>query len=93
MTFTGFGCTNEENENALATLQSRTWVSFRRKLEEQTSDANLLATLRSTFEDRFRYDETGVPRVWRPEDDLEGLFKKARDEVRDCRPGHPVLNV
>jgi hypothetical protein len=33
------------------------------------------------FEDRFRYDESGVPRVWRPEDDLEGLFMKAKEEV------------
>jgi len=41
----------------------------------------VLTTLRSTFEERFRYDEQGVPRVWKPEDDLEAAFKKAKDEV------------
>lgn len=54
---------------------------MRRKLEEQTSDANLISTLRTTFEERFRYDEAGVPRVWKPEDDLEAAFTKAKDEV------------
>jgi hypothetical protein len=63
-------------------LRTRTWLSLRRKLEEQTSDANLISILRTNFEERFRYDEAGVPRVWKPEDDLEAAFTKAKDEVR-----------
>jgi hypothetical protein len=35
--------------------------------------------LRSYFEERFRYDEQGVPRVWKPDDDIDGAFKKAKD--------------
>jgi hypothetical protein len=31
------------------------------------------------FEERFRYDEHGVPRVWRPDDDIDGAFKHAKD--------------
>lgn len=69
-------------------LRSRTWLSLRRKLEEQTSDANLISILRSNFEERFRYDDAGVPRVWKPEDDLEAAFTKAKDEVGF---GHAVL--
>lgn len=34
------------------------------------------------FEERFRYDEHGVPQVWKPDDDIEGAFRKAKDEVR-----------
>jgi hypothetical protein len=78
---TGYNCTADENELALGALRARSWLSLRRKLEEQTSDATVLAALRETFEERFRYDEVGVPRVWKPEDDLEGAFKKAKDEV------------
>jgi hypothetical protein len=55
---------------------------MRRKLEEQTSEATVVNTLRTTFEDRFRYDEAGLPRVWKPEDDIEAAFKKAKEEVR-----------
>jgi len=34
------------------------------------------------FEEGFRYDaKTGVPRVWKPEDDIDGLFQVARDDA------------
>lgn len=77
----GYNCTSEENEAALKTLRRRIWVSLRRKLEEQTSEATVINTLRTTFEEKFRYDEAGLPRVWKPEDDIEAAFKKAKDEV------------
>jgi len=42
--------------------------------------------LRENFEDRFRYDEHGVPRIWRPSDDIDGLFAKARDHTLTLIP-------
>lgn len=33
------------------------------------------------FEEKFRYDDKGLPKVWKPEDDIDSYFKKARDEV------------
>ncbi|EIW70479.1 protein SEY1 [Tremella mesenterica] len=81
-----FGCTDEENEHALSTIRARSWMALRRKLEEQISDATILGTLRTTFEERFRYDEHGVPRVWRPEDDIETAFTKAKDETLTLLP-------
>lgn len=51
------------------------------KVDEQTGDTVLLSKLRFAFEERFRYDEQGVPRVWKPEDDIDAAFKKAKDEV------------
>jgi len=77
----GYNCTPQENEAALATLRARSWLALRKKLEEQTTDATVLTSLRSTFEERFRYDEQGVPRVWKPADDIEAAFKTAKDEV------------
>lgn len=40
----------------------------------------MLIKLKLAFEDKFRYQD-GVPRVWRPEDDIDGLFKSAREET------------
>jgi hypothetical protein len=34
------------------------------------------------FEEKFRYDDKGLPKVWKPEDDIDSYFKKARDEVK-----------
>jgi hypothetical protein len=48
-------------------------------VDEQTADAAILTKLRAYFEERFRYDEHGVPRVWKPDDDIDGAFKKAKD--------------
>ncbi|SNX82793.1 probable Protein SEY1 [Melanopsichium pennsylvanicum] len=76
-----FNCTEEENESALVALGRKSWLSLRAKVDEQTADTLLAAKLRNTFEDRFRYDEAGVPRVWKPEDDIDTAFRKARDDT------------
>ncbi|TFY56989.1 hypothetical protein EVJ58_g7303 [Rhodofomes roseus] len=89
-----FDCTDEENETALASLRKRAWLAFRAKIDEQTTDAAFLTKLRTYFEERFRYDENNVPRVWRPGDDIDGAFKKARDQTLELVPLyariHPV---
>ena len=76
---TGFDCTDEENDEAIATLRQRAWAALRAKIDEQTADTAILTKLRSYFEERFRYDEQGVPRVWKPDDDIDGTFKNAKD--------------
>jgi len=54
---------------------------LRAKIDEPTADSTaILRRLRTMhFEERFRYDENGVPRVWKPDDDIEGAFRKAKD--------------
>jgi len=74
-----FDCTDEENDEAIATLRQRAWAALRAKVDEQTADTAILTKLRTYFEERFRYDEHGVPRVWKPDDDIDGTFKKAKD--------------
>lgn len=81
---TGFNCTDEENTLSLTTLRRRAWQALRAKVDEQTADAAILNKLRAHFEERFRYDEAGIPRVWRPDDDIDGAFKVAKDNV--CSP-------
>lgn len=76
-----FNCTEEENNQALETLRRRAWTALLNKTKEHTADAALLAKLRASFEERFRYDENDVPRVWKPEDDIDGIFKKAKDQT------------
>jgi protein SEY1 len=78
----GFNCTEEENKMSLATLRKRAWQVLRAKIDEQTAEPVILGKLRNHFEERFRYDEQGVPRVWKPDDDIDGAFKKAKDQVR-----------
>lgn len=82
---TGFNSTDEENETALTSIRKRAWLALRSKIDEQTTDSIMLVKLKLAFEERFRYDAEGVPRVWRPEDDIDTLFRAAKDEVRPSR--------
>ena len=79
--FVAFNRAEEENDAALKTIRRWAWTTLPNKIKEQTADAALLAKLRASFEELFRYDEHGVPRVWKSEDDLDGVFKKAKDVV------------
>ncbi|GJE90121.1 P-loop containing nucleoside triphosphate hydrolase [Phanerochaete sordida] len=74
-------CTETENLTALSTLRKNAWLVFRTKVDEQTTDQNFLVKLRMYFEERFRCDERGVPRVWTSHDDIDGTFQRARDET------------
>jgi len=81
-----FNCTEEENASALSSLRIRAWLALRSKIDELTADTAILGKLRMHFEERFRYDENGVPRVWKPEDDIEGAFRKAKDDTLSLIP-------
>ncbi|KIL65297.1 hypothetical protein M378DRAFT_125777 [Amanita muscaria Koide BX008] len=76
-----FNCTEEENTTSLAELRRRTWQALRAKIDEQVTEPWMLGKLRSYFEERFRYDKTGVPRVWKPSDDIKNVFKGAKEET------------
>lgn len=75
-----------ETSVALHLLRIHSWQALRSKIDEQTSDSVLGGRLRDLFEEEFRYDENGTPRVWKPDDDIDVLFRKARDHVLDLIP-------
>lgn len=73
--------TQEEINATTGSLLRRAWISLRNKIEEQCSEAILLFRLRSIFEDKFRYDNKGIPRVWRPSDDIELIYTDAKEHT------------
>ncbi|GAA5869671.1 hypothetical protein JCM8547_005102 [Rhodosporidiobolus lusitaniae] len=89
---TSFNSTETETSAALTLLRRRAWLALRAKLEEHTAEAALLVKLKSVFEDKFRYDETGVPRVWNPQDDIDGIFKRARESVLALIPLYATIS-
>ncbi|BGP31924.1 Dynamin-like GTPase that mediates homotypic ER fusion [Rhodotorula toruloides] len=81
-----FNCTQEEMDGALSLLRRRSWLALRSKLQEHTAEAPMLGKLKLVFEDKFRYDADGVPRVWKPEDDIDLIFRKAKESVLELIP-------
>ncbi|CAN8103948.1 unnamed protein product [Discula destructiva] len=78
--------TDGEVEVGLWRLRRKSWVALRDKVEEEVMEGNILLKLRENFEDKFRYDEAGVPRIWRPSDDIEGIYTRARESTLQLIP-------
>lgn len=76
-----FDASAEEVEVGIWRLRRKSWGVLRSKIDEEMMEGNLLLKLRENFEDKFRYDEAGVPRIWRPTDDIEGIYTKAREST------------
>lgn len=81
-----FDASLDEVEVGLWRLRRKSWGVLRAKIDEEMMDGNLLLKLRENFEDKFRYDEAGVPRIWRPTDDIEGIYTKARESTLTLIP-------
>jgi hypothetical protein len=76
-----FDASPDEVEVGLWRLRRKSWGVLRAKIDEEVMEGNILLKLRENFEDKFRYDEHGVPRIWRPTDDIEGIYTKAREST------------
>lgn len=83
---TSFDASVDEVDVGLWRLRRKSWLALRGKVEEEMMEGNLLLKLRENFEDKFRYDEAGVPRIWRPTDDIEGIYTKARESTLTLIP-------
>lgn len=81
-----FDASPEEIEVGCWRLRRKSWGALRAKIDEEMMEGNLLLKLRENFEDKFRYDETGVPRIWRPSDDIEGIYARARESTLTLIP-------
>ncbi|KAJ2892155.1 Protein SEY1 [Zalerion maritima] len=81
-----FKASDTEMSIGLWRLRRKSWVALREKVEEEVMEGNILLKLRENFEDKFRYDEAGVPRIWRPTDDIEGIYTKARESTLTLIP-------
>ncbi|KAI9819799.1 MAG: Dynamin-like GTPase that mediates homotypic ER fusion [Thelocarpon impressellum] len=81
-----FDASPEEVAVGLWRLRRKSWGVLRERLDEEVMEGNILLKLRENFEDKFRYDEDGVPRIWRPTDDIEGMYTKARESTLTLIP-------
>ncbi|KAK5101207.1 Dynamin-like GTPase that mediates homotypic ER fusion [Lithohypha guttulata] len=81
-----FDASEDEIEVGKWRLRRKSWTALRAKIDEEMMEGNLLLKLRENFEDKFRYDEAGVPRIWRPTDDMDGLFRSARESTLTLIP-------
>jgi len=78
---TGYDCTDEEVKENVRDIRKNGWNAFCNLIAEETTDNIVLVHLREKFEQLFRYDKNGLPRIWNGNDDIDSFFKKAKDEA------------
>lgn len=73
----------EPNElhQPLLVLHQQLWSTVIDRIKEELSDTVLLARIRQRFEDHFRYNAEGLPRVWQKGVDIDTCFREARDSA------------
>ncbi|KAI8059377.1 RHD3/Sey1 [Gilbertella persicaria] len=76
-----FNSSEKELEESITDLKLQAWTVLRKKVDEELADTMLLLKLRSRFEEKFRYDDHGLPRVWKPEDDIDAYFRRAKEDT------------
>jgi hypothetical protein len=81
-----FNASEDEKDVGLWRLRRKSWAALRARVDDEVMEGNILLKLRENFEDKFRYDEAGVPRIWRPTDDIEGAYTKARESTLTLIP-------
>ena len=95
----GLNASEDDVAEGVEGLKVRMWNSLRDRLDGECEPTHLHLRLREwyaafvkpanfSFEDKFRYDEQGVPRIWKLSDDIEGMFKSARDDVSFSQNPH-----
>ncbi|KAK9370849.1 RHD3/Sey1 [Lipomyces kononenkoae] len=73
----GLGGTADEVAIEICQIKMEVWKVLYRKMREYSKPDSVLLRLREYFEDRFKYDAKGVPRVWKPSDDISEVYSEA----------------
>ncbi|KAF9983686.1 Dynamin-like GTPase that mediates homotypic ER fusion [Mortierella antarctica] len=88
-----FDLNEQEQAELVVNLRRQAWVLLTKKVQEESVDGMMLLKLRNRFEEKFRYDEHGLPRVWKPDDDIDTPFRRARDETVELVPLFAKINT
>ncbi|KAG9321695.1 hypothetical protein KVV02_002163 [Mortierella alpina] len=83
----------EEHSELITNLQRQGWILLTMKIQEESVDGLILYKLLNRFEERFQRDGQGLPRVWKPSDDIDTPFRKARDETIHLIPIYAHINT
>ncbi|KAJ8099869.1 RHD3/Sey1 [Lipomyces tetrasporus] len=73
----GLGGTVAEVAAEIDQIKMEAWKALYRKMKEFSKPENVLIRLREHFEERFKYDDNGVPRVWKPADDISDIYSES----------------
>jgi len=78
---TVYSCEETEIEHISKELKKASWDAFYDTVFDETKDTLMIIRLKEKFESVFRYDNNGLPKVWKPGDDIDGQFQQSLSEA------------
>jgi protein SEY1 len=73
------GVNDVELQENIKSVKFQVWETLHKTLSNEVSEGSLLEKLRRKFESLFKFDEKGLPRVWKPADDIDLIYSQAKD--------------
>ena len=78
---TNLGIPADQLQSEIKAMKFTCWETLITVVKGELTDAHLVEKLRHRFEATFRYDERGLPRIWKPTDEIDNLFSAAKTKV------------
>lgn len=82
----GLGTSLQINTGTIEKFKYKSWVSFHDLIHKYISKDNVLNLLKDRFDDKFRYDENGLPRLYQNADELENYFNASKTHALEIMP-------
>ncbi|ODV77171.1 putative stress-related vesicular transport protein [Suhomyces tanzawaensis NRRL Y-17324] len=82
----GLGTSDSDNVAGVERLQVQAWVALHSVVHRVITRDSVLQLMKDKFEDVFRYDENGMPRLYQKVEELETSFGAARKQTQQMVP-------
>ena len=76
-----FELSHQDLSDSLDQFKVLIWNKLIELIKSNTQDVHMMDRLRSCFESLFKYDEKGIPRVWKAGQDVESIFTRAKEST------------
>lgn len=80
------GASEDLNKATLDTIEFKSWELLNTLIHKHINKDSLLAILKDRFDDKFRYDENGVPKLYQNSHELELSFGASREHALNALP-------
>ncbi|EJS41662.1 sey1p [Saccharomyces arboricola H-6] len=75
------GLSDDENANVYKSIRILAWRTLDTTVHDYLKIDTIVSILRDRFEDVFRYDTEGSPRLWKTEEEIDGAFRIAKEHA------------
>ncbi|OBA20769.1 root hair defective 3 GTP-binding protein [Metschnikowia bicuspidata var. bicuspidata NRRL YB-4993] len=86
----GVGAEDDMNKLTLRVFEFQSWQTLHTVIHKHISKDNLLTILKDRFDDKFRYDQNGLPRLYQNGKELDAAFGEAKGHAMKV---FPILTI